>query len=100
MIIGGEKALPARVSAWQKHVGPRTRLINTYGPTEATVVAMMVDISTAPAEESAPGEVPIGSPIPNVQAYILDREMRHVASARSESSTSAERASPGDTSVI
>ena len=39
MIIGGERALPERVAAWIGRVGRGVRLLNTYGPTEATVVA-------------------------------------------------------------
>jgi amino acid adenylation domain-containing protein len=79
VIIGGERALPAHVSAWQKHVGPRPRLLNTYGPTEATVVATMADLSTArDEEERAQGEVSIGRPIRGVEAYVLDSDLQPV----------------------
>ncbi|MFP2906629.1 condensation domain-containing protein, partial [Pyxidicoccus sp. 3LFB2] len=39
VIIGGEAALPERVARWRASVGSEVRLLNTYGPTEATVVA-------------------------------------------------------------
>src|SRR5436305_2066228 len=39
VIIGGEAALAARLAEWRRSVGPSPRLLNTYGPTEATVVA-------------------------------------------------------------
>lgn len=39
VIIGGEAASPERVRQWRSLVDPRVRLVNTYGPTEATVVA-------------------------------------------------------------
>ncbi|MGO2111454.1 MAG: AMP-binding protein, partial [Pseudoclavibacter sp.] len=39
VIIGGEAASPERVRQWCELVGDAARLVNTYGPTEATVVA-------------------------------------------------------------
>ncbi|MGH7804660.1 MAG: AMP-binding protein, partial [Candidatus Binatia bacterium] len=42
-IIGGEAAQPERVTEWRKATGGRVRLINTYGPTEATVVSTAYD---------------------------------------------------------
>src|SRR5262252_8709463 len=39
VIIGGERALPERLALWHKSVGHDVRLVNTYGPTEATIVA-------------------------------------------------------------
>ena len=78
VLFGGEQALPAHLSAWRKHAGSRVRLINTYGPTEATVVAMIADVSTAPDDGRAQGEVPIGRPMRNLQAYILDGAMNPV----------------------
>ncbi|RJS13574.1 non-ribosomal peptide synthetase, partial [Corallococcus sp. H22C18031201] len=62
-VISGGEALPADVVArW----APGRRLINSYGPTEATVVATL--------GESVPdGRVPsIGRPLANVRAYVLD----------------------------
>ncbi len=76
-IIGGERALPERVALWQEHVGARVQLINTYGPTESTVVATMFPVPhEAPA--GALREVPIGWPIRNVTAYVLDRYLAPV----------------------
>ena len=39
VIIGGEAASPQRLQQWRTLVGDEVRLVNTYGPTEATVVA-------------------------------------------------------------
>ena len=39
VVIGGEKAHAGQVRRWHETVGRQVRLINTYGPTEATVVA-------------------------------------------------------------
>ncbi|MEG4054806.1 MULTISPECIES: amino acid adenylation domain-containing protein [unclassified Microcoleus] len=68
-IIGGEKALPERLKTWIERVGQQVRLVNTYGPTEATVVATICELSAA---DAALRELPIGRPIGNVQTYILD----------------------------
>ncbi|HET7286783.1 MAG TPA: amino acid adenylation domain-containing protein, partial [Pyrinomonadaceae bacterium] len=50
------------------------RFVNHYGPTEATVVATACDV---PASSSL-GAPPIGKPISNVHAFVLDREGRPV----------------------
>jgi aspartate racemase len=76
VIIGGERALRERLSAWQQHVGQRVRLINTYGPTEATVVATMCELSGT--VEATSREVPIGRAIRNVQTHILDQHLQPV----------------------
>jgi amino acid adenylation domain-containing protein/non-ribosomal peptide synthase protein (TIGR01720 family) len=68
-IIGGEKALPERLKTWIERVGQQVRLVNTYGPTEATVVGTICELSAADATLR---ELPIGRPIGNVQTYILD----------------------------
>jgi amino acid adenylation domain-containing protein len=75
VIIGGEKALPERLKTWFECVGQRVRLVNNYGPTEATVGTTIYDCS---APNPASTEVPIGRPILNVQTYILDRYQQPV----------------------
>ena len=78
VIIGGERAVPERFTQWQKLVGDHVRLLNTYGPTEATVVATVWEPSgTAPKNELIRG-IPIGRPISNVQTYILDKYLEPV----------------------
>ncbi|HVU68310.1 MAG TPA: amino acid adenylation domain-containing protein, partial [Ktedonobacteraceae bacterium] len=70
VIIGGERAQPGRLAVWQRHTSPHRLLINTYGPTEATVVSTLhiIDSSQIPGHE-----IPIGRPLTNVQIAILDR---------------------------
>ncbi|MBT2406682.1 MULTISPECIES: amino acid adenylation domain-containing protein [unclassified Streptomyces] len=71
VVIGGEAALPERVAQWVRAVDPeRVRLLNTYGPTEATVVATVADLS-----RYAGGPVPIGEPLPGVRAAVVDGEL-------------------------
>ncbi|MFJ3493811.1 amino acid adenylation domain-containing protein [Streptomyces sp. NPDC086091] len=72
VVIGGEAALPERVGRWRKAVGTSVALLNTYGPTEATVVATVADLH---APGLAPGDVPIGVPLPGTRAAVVDGEL-------------------------
>ncbi|MEW5928738.1 MAG: amino acid adenylation domain-containing protein [Gemmatimonadota bacterium] len=80
VIIGGERALPERVAAWRRHVGDGVRLVNTYGPTEATVVATLAELQgreeAPPLADQPLPPVPIGKPVPNGRVYVLDGDMR------------------------
>ncbi|MEV7152920.1 amino acid adenylation domain-containing protein [Streptomyces sp. NPDC093084] len=72
VVIGGEAALPERVDRWRKAVGTSVALLNTYGPTEATVVATVADLHDPGL---APGDVPIGLPLPGTGAAVVDGEL-------------------------
>ncbi|MFG2142721.1 amino acid adenylation domain-containing protein [Streptomyces sp. NPDC048696] len=72
VVIGGEAALAERVDRWRAAVGTQVRLLNTYGPTEATVVATVADLHD-PA--LAPSDVPIGLPLPGTRAAVVDGEL-------------------------
>ncbi len=76
-IIGGEKAAISRFRAWQQVVGQQVRLINTYGPTEATIITLYADLSELAADPDRL-EVPIGRPLANVQVYVLDSDLQPV----------------------
>jgi nonribosomal peptide synthetase MxcG len=71
VIIGGEAASPRRIRGWNRHV-QSARLLNTYGPTEATVVATYADIGGTFADE----DVPIGLPLAGVRALLCDERGR------------------------
>jgi amino acid adenylation domain-containing protein/non-ribosomal peptide synthase protein (TIGR01720 family) len=68
VILGGEEARADRVAAWRREVGRRVRLANTYGPTEATVVATSFEAGAGPDRP----RVPIGRPLGHVRAVVLD----------------------------
>jgi amino acid adenylation domain-containing protein/thioester reductase-like protein len=74
LIIGGEKASIYQVLTWQQCVDTRIRLVNSYGPTEATVVATTCDLS----EQVFTQEIPIGKAVYNIQTYILDGHLQPV----------------------
>src|SRR6185437_4462389 len=68
LIVGGEACPGELVDRW----APGRQMINSYGPTEATVV------STWTGPLSPDGVPPIGRPIWNTQAYVLDTSLRPV----------------------
>ncbi|MER7780061.1 amino acid adenylation domain-containing protein [Streptomyces sp. NPDC096191] len=72
VVIGGEPALPERVERWRKAVGTSVALLNTYGPTEATVVATVADLHDPGL---GAGDVPVGLPLPGTRAAVLDGEL-------------------------
>ncbi|NOY60222.1 MAG: amino acid adenylation domain-containing protein [Calditrichaeota bacterium] len=79
VIIGGERALPERIRQWHNRFKGKLRLLNTYGPTETTVVATWWEASAATESASLfAREVPIGKPVPNCKAYVLDRHLQAV----------------------
>jgi amino acid adenylation domain-containing protein len=68
IILGGEACAPAIVERWASE--PRM-LYNTYGPTEATVVATACQLRRGE-------DVTIGSPIPNYSCYVVDADLAPV----------------------
>ena len=64
IILGGEACPPIVATRWCK---PGRKIFNSYGPTEATVVAT--------CSEVRPNEpITIGGPIPNYTCYVADEE--------------------------
>ncbi len=49
------------------------RLINHYGPTENTVVSTCAEVRANDTSHAAP---PIGRPLPNTRAYVLDAQLQ------------------------
>lgn len=70
VIIGGERALPERLARWCRPGGAGVQVINTYGPTETSVVAT----AWTPEQQVSPqAEVPIGLPLAHAEVLLLDR---------------------------
>ena len=68
LILGGETCPPSVPQRWHR---PGRAIFNTYGPTEATVVAT--------AAALAPGRpVTIGRPLTNYRVFLLDGDLRPV----------------------
>lgn len=68
MIVGGEALTPEVAAAWHRSRLSGTRLVNAYGPTEATVTALVHTVKPADGDDT----IPIGRPLPGTEIYILD----------------------------
>lgn len=75
LIVGGEKASASAYGAWLKCGGSRVRWINTYGPTEASIIVSSYEPD---ASQPIPDNLPIGRPIANIRLYILDEKLQPV----------------------
>jgi len=75
VILGGEKAQRERWRQWQEHGGGPVRVSNTYGPTEATVVATSYEVNEL-GEGAA--EIPIGRAVRHAETYVLDGQLQPV----------------------
>lgn len=68
IILGGEALAAHRLSRWKAEVGERVQLLNTYGPTETTIVATVFDTAAWDASDT----VPIGRGLSSHRCYVLD----------------------------
>ncbi|HEX9733976.1 MAG TPA: non-ribosomal peptide synthase/polyketide synthase [Thermoanaerobaculia bacterium] len=78
LILGGEAASGERLRTWRRLAaaqGRAIRVVNSYGPTEATIVTTR----RALGEEADAGDPPIGRPIANAAVHLLDARLRPVA---------------------
>ncbi|WP_370254167.1 amino acid adenylation domain-containing protein [Streptomyces sp. V4I8] len=74
LLFGGEAVDPGAVRRILEHGAPQ-RLLHVYGPTETTTFATWHQVLDVPADAAT---VPIGRPIANTRAYVLDTRMRPV----------------------
>ncbi len=73
VIVGGEKASSTKLAAWRKVAGSRVRWVNTYGPTETSVIVTAFEPDSS---EEIPAILPIGRPIANTKIHILDANLQ------------------------
>ncbi|WP_019925394.1 non-ribosomal peptide synthetase [Nocardia sp. BMG111209] len=74
VIIGGERVLPDRVTAWRRQ---RVPLLHVYGLTETTVSSTFFRLDPADPVHDWPN-LPIGTPLPSADLRILDNRLRPV----------------------
>ncbi|MGA5817918.1 amino acid adenylation domain-containing protein [Kitasatospora sp. NPDC094028] len=72
----GGDVVPAQAVRQVMDACPRTVVVDGYGPTETTTFATTFRMADA---SGVPGVVPIGRPLDNVRAYVLDPALRPVA---------------------
>jgi aspartate racemase len=73
VIVGGEKASLAALTSWRKLAGSRVRWVNTYGPTETSVIVSSFEPKIS---DEIPSVLPIGRPIANTKIYILGKNLQ------------------------
>jgi len=73
VIVGGEKAQSGALATWRKLTGSRVRWVNTYGPTETSVIVTSYEPKDS---EELPAVLPIGRPIANTKIYILSKSLQ------------------------
>lgn len=78
VVIGGEQARTDQLAIWHQHMPPHLKLLNTYGPTEATVVTAREDLSLTaiPEGHRLTSPISIGRPLENRSIYILDSHLQ------------------------
>lgn len=72
VISGGDVLTAESLRLWQSTPARGARLLNAYGPTETTVTATTFDVPGDWFDRTA-RPVPIGRPLPNRCAYVVDR---------------------------
>lgn len=79
VIVGGDKVTVERLRRWHELIGPRVRLLNSYGPTESTIVATVADLTeVGPDQLTGMSVVSIGRPLPGARVYLVDEALRLV----------------------
>ncbi len=78
VVVGGDVVPVERYREWQSTLPQDVRWLNTYGPTEATVIATSYEPERQQEGGDAESDIPIGRPISNAEVYILDRFLQPV----------------------
>jgi amino acid adenylation domain-containing protein len=73
VIAGGDRFPPEAVQLWRQSPLHSARLLNVYGPTEATITSTIFDIPCHTEQDQPATSIPIGRPLPNRTIYILDK---------------------------
>ncbi|MFI9644796.1 amino acid adenylation domain-containing protein [Streptomyces sp. NPDC052040] len=69
LVLADEPVRAERLDEWRRS-HPAVRVVTEFGPTEATVAALSRTVE--PGQETGTGLLPLGRPIGNVRAYVLD----------------------------
>ncbi|HEX6376086.1 MAG TPA: alpha/beta fold hydrolase [Allosphingosinicella sp.] len=78
VMTGAEECDPRLIDIWVERL-PQARILNVYGPTEATIVCLTHTITAPEPERATP--YPIGRPLPGVKAMLLDEQGGRITTA-------------------
>ena len=70
-LMGGE-ALPKTLARAWSRAAPNTRIVNGYGPTEATVIMLTFELTETFLADASRPAVPLGKPYAGVELMIVD----------------------------
>jgi microcystin synthetase protein McyA len=76
VVVGSDTLYIKEFQEFQRFCGEQTRLINSYGVTEATIDSTYFEVTQVNLSENA--LVPIGRPFANTEIYILDPYLQPV----------------------
>ncbi|HEX9428050.1 MAG TPA: amino acid adenylation domain-containing protein, partial [Candidatus Polarisedimenticolia bacterium] len=71
VVVGSEPISPERYAEWRRLVPRGVRWVGAYGATEAAVTSILHEPDADP-DADVGRELPIGRPIANLEAYVLD----------------------------
>jgi amino acid adenylation domain-containing protein len=74
LILGADQVRAQALARWRAAFDDRVRVLNTYGPTETTIIATCADLTRADAGRRPP----IGHLLPGTRGYVLDAAGRPV----------------------
>ncbi len=77
LVTGGE-ALTPKLLEKITSLNPSCEILNHYGPTETTVGSLTLELKSYDWKNAGLATIPIGRPIQNTQAYILDQNLEPV----------------------
>ncbi|MBU8858617.1 MULTISPECIES: AMP-binding protein [unclassified Micromonospora] len=66
VVVGAGETFPAGLAVHLREAAPEARVVNEYGPSEATVWATWHDVT---GDET---DVPIGRPVPGMRVHVVD----------------------------
>jgi len=75
VVVGGQQASAQTLAAWRARSESRVTFINGYGPTEASIASIFFTLDGSSSAIAADADVPIGVPIANTSAYILNSQL-------------------------
>jgi amino acid adenylation domain-containing protein/non-ribosomal peptide synthase protein (TIGR01720 family) len=79
VIVGGDLMPPAVVNRWRNTPLRAVRLLNAYGPTEATITSLCHEVQPDLHTDQPTQSIAIGRPLAGRSAYILDQRGQPVA---------------------
>ena len=78
LLVGGEAPAVETLRRWRQMSGGRERFLHAYGLTEATITSTLFELAPGEKLNGYAGRLPIGRPIANTTAYVLDAQQQPV----------------------